>query len=152
MRLRNKLNLILFLLSLVVIASTVLVLYLSEKRHLTRQLEEQQWSSLNKFGRVAAESIIDDNEILRMGYVKTFMESSAPGAVAYIALLDAKGRLLMHDDFLRGDYSKARTQPQDPALVAATQNLDALRQTTMSQGRRLSLFSVPVTTREGRLG
>ncbi|HVE14778.1 MAG TPA: HAMP domain-containing sensor histidine kinase [Elusimicrobiota bacterium] len=106
MRLTGKLILILSGLSALVLATTVTLLYVAENRHLIRQMEAEQRSALDKLAQVCADSLINQDELSRLTYLKTLWSSAEPGLLSYAALLDDGGRVLMHSDFLKGDFSR----------------------------------------------
>ncbi|MBI4425584.1 MAG: HAMP domain-containing histidine kinase [Elusimicrobia bacterium] len=152
MRLTTRLSLMLTLLSTVVLGSTLGVLYFAERRHLLEQTLKEQGVALEKLARVCADSILDDNELGRLTYLKTLWTSAEPGLLVAVMLLDGSGRVLMHSDFLKSDFS-ARQRPASQAWARrAAESATALRETVDEGGRTLSTLSIPVVVNGRREG
>jgi hypothetical protein len=111
-------------------------------------LLKSQVASAERLARVCGDSILEGNELPRLMYLKTFWNTSEPGLLAYVALLDAQGRVLMHSDFLEGKFSRQNQTADTSALRAAMRSAELLCQEAAGS-RTLSL---PVGQAGKRLG
>lgn len=144
MRLTGKLALVLFFLSADLLLAALAFLYIRERGHLSEQARFDSRSALQRFARVVAETFEPDNDSRRLGYLGMFLGSSPSGHVAEAMLLDAEGRVLLHSDFLKGDYSLRRRPTGELSLQEAVHAKAALERTLEAGGRRFALNSQPV--------
>ncbi|HBL17214.1 MAG TPA: hypothetical protein DD417_10835 [Elusimicrobia bacterium] len=152
MRLTAKFSLILSLLSSVVLGSSLVVLYFAERQHLLSALEKEQITNIQKLARVCVDSVLDDNELARLTYLKTFWTSAKPGLMRYVVLLDGQGRVLMHSDFLKGDLSLQNKPTAQPALLRAAKAAGVERQLVGAPGDTTDVLSTPVLIEARRVG
>jgi signal transduction histidine kinase len=133
-RLTLKFGLLLTALTLAVMGITLAFLYTEERSHLAGQAAAQRREAVEKLARVCGDSILEDNELSRLTYLKAFLAAAPPGHVVEAALLGADGRVLMHSDFLRGDFS-LQGKPAPPALGAG-RRLEPVAREVAVGGRR----------------
>lgn len=152
MRITGKLILVLGGLSIALILGMASAIYVVEKRHLARQAAAERSGALEKLARVCAESLLNEDELSRINYLKTFWKSSPPGTLRYAAFLDEHGRVLMHSDFLGGDIALRLKPWRGPGIERALSSNGALEQTIESPSPALRVISTPVTIRGKRRG
>jgi signal transduction histidine kinase len=153
MKLTAKLVWVMLSLSMVGLSGSTTMLYIYERRHLFAQMEQNQVATLEKLGRVCAESMLDENDLSRLAYLKTFWASSPKGLISFAVFLDGKGRVLMHSDFLSADLSLLNQKlPEEAARGIIGGSEDSIRRSVVEGPRPLSVHSAPVKVGGRRVG
>ncbi|MBI5242220.1 MAG: HAMP domain-containing histidine kinase [Elusimicrobia bacterium] len=149
MKLGAKLTLLLSGLSLAVACAALLVFTLTERHHLRLQASEERQAALEKLARVCAESFVGENELA----LRTFVASSPPRHATEMALVDVKGRVVIHVDFAKNEF----TFPDKPAKSAHLRKVagsqKGLWEPFTAEGRRLELGTAVLSAHNGeRMG
>jgi signal transduction histidine kinase len=152
MKLTAKLTLAFSVLSLAVLGAAMGLLYHAENRHLLNQVEQAHVKDLQKLVRVCADSVVDDNVLARLAYLKTIAASWEPGLIAFVVFLDEQGRVLLHSDFLKSDFSLHDKPLADGPLSEAASAVGLSRHTRRYAGREVTVQSSPVMVRQRRVG
>ena len=135
MKLGAKFGLLLSGLSLVVACAALALFALTERVHLRRQALEERRASLDKLVRVCAESLLGENQL----YLRTFLASSPPRYATEMALLDTQGRVLIHADFRKNEFSFPDEPAKSEHLKRAALSRTPLWEDFEAEGRRLEL-------------
>ncbi|MBI4802600.1 MAG: HAMP domain-containing histidine kinase [Elusimicrobia bacterium] len=116
MKLKTKLLLTLLILLGAVLSATIASIYFIEKHHLAGQQRQTRRTTIDRFAHVCGDSIINNDELARLNYLKTLLASAEPKSVRSVILATNAGSILMHSDFLSGDLSLMNKPAGEPYL------------------------------------
>ena len=150
MRLATKLSLVLCSLALGAAACVLFPLSLTERKHLLEQVRASQSVEVGQLGHACADLFQRADGAPCSAALKTLLLLSDPGRVAYAVLLDSRGRVGLHSDFLHGDLSLKDAAPAAAELARAHQSPDPMIQRLEADGRRLELISAPILQLEAQ--
>ena len=101
MTLRTRFTAAVFLLVLVVLASALVNLRVSQRRYLTAQMESTTRESTRRLASVCEEALASQSDLIALNYFKVWLE--APGA-ARVALVRTDGTVYLASDLVRGEH------------------------------------------------
>jgi len=145
MRLRTKFSFFAILIVMVALLGMSVILFIFEKRHLLQTMRESQENAIKGLAEVSKESIISEDDLLLLNYVKVIKRTTG---VIYAMFIDNEGKVVVHTDTNLLGYVY-----RDPIGLKAQNSKDLLIQTYPGkEGGEIIDVSLPVLLRQDRLG
>lgn len=157
MKLTLKLSLVLCGLLLFVLCGTLWLTYRSELRNLEENRDLQIAAGLRQLARHCAETWGEEREKPCADGLALLIEMAEPGAFSHAALVDTRARVVLHSDFLEGDFSARGSYATDSYVQFAANSPAPQVQKGLVLGRNAvsgaaRAYSAPVPPEGARLG
>lgn len=138
MNLRTKLNLGSAALILVVVSGVMISLYMSEKKQIGLEIQNEQSQDLAKLARVCEESLITTDELILINYVKTLLRSPK---VSYAGYVDSHGSGWLYAD---AEDALVLVHPDDRSIQEILSSHSTLRRDLHTPQGRITELSQPI--------
>ncbi|OGS36114.1 MAG: hypothetical protein A2293_01385 [Elusimicrobia bacterium RIFOXYB2_FULL_49_7] len=95
MKLRTKFSALIGLLVVIIVSGVAVTLYIAESRFLVDEMERSRTDMMKSLAQVAKESIVVNDEILLLNYLKLVKNTKG---VMFVSVTDTGGKVLAHTD------------------------------------------------------
>jgi len=133
----------------VVVGATLTAVYIRERINLTERMAHERTSALEKLARISESTLDAREERILLAYLDSWMKSDE---VLDVALWDLDGRVHIHSDFLKKDYSKVVSPKRDPFVERANRAEGIRAEPVVQDGKKVLLMAVPVWSEGKRFG